>query len=320
VLRHHVVAVRLLAAELVDGPLTTAAGDDVVVDVGGASPRVDGATIVEPDVLAANGVVHAIDELLLPDDVDLSAPGEMAPVDATFDGTGYLLQGVVRSEVERTILIVAAVGAVGEGAVVDELTRDPDVGLGEETAAALASLVTAVPVHLAEGRAGFDGDMLSVEGTYVDEAGREAITEIAAEVDAETALTAAEPPPPADDPAVVEADLNAIVAADPILFQPSSAVLDESAGAILDRLAERLASSVGLVVTVEGHTDSDGAPQANLTLSQQRAAAVRDELVARGIDAATLLAEGFGSTRPVLVDGVEDKDASRRVEFRVAAA
>jgi outer membrane protein OmpA-like peptidoglycan-associated protein len=31
-------------------------------------------------------------------------------------------------------------------------------------------------------------------------------------------------------------------------------------------------------------------------------------------------AEGFGSTRPVMVDGVEDKAASRRVEFRVVVA
>ena len=40
----------------------------------------------------------------------------------------------------------------------------------------------------------------------------------------------------------------------------------------------------------------------------------------RGLDPGSLESEGFGSERPILVDGVEDKDASRRVEFRVEVA
>jgi outer membrane protein OmpA-like peptidoglycan-associated protein len=71
---------------------------------------------------------------------------------------------------------------------------------------------------------------------------------------------------------------------------------------------------------VEGHTDSDGDVARITQLSIQRAEAVRLALVARGLPEATIIAEGFGSQQPVLVGGVEDKAASRRVEFRVTAA
>lgn len=73
-------------------------------------------------------------------------------------------------------------------------------------------------------------------------------------------------------------------------------------------------------IAIEGHTDSDGVPIENLALSQRRAFTVLDALVERGVDPATLTAEGFGSEQPVLIDGVEDKTASRRVEFRVVTA
>ena len=75
-----------------------------------------------------------------------------------------------------------------------------------------------------------------------------------------------------------------------------------------------------MAITVAGHTDSDGDADENLVLSQLRAAAVRQALVDRGVEAEAVTAEGFGSTRPVLVDGVEDKAASRRVEFQVAVS
>lgn len=67
--------------------------------------------------------------------------------------------------------------------------------------------------------------------------------------------------------------------------------------------------------TIEGHTDTDGEAQANLGLSQRRADAVRQFLIDNGIGGDRLVAEGFGETVPVIVDGVENKDASRRIEF-----
>jgi outer membrane protein OmpA-like peptidoglycan-associated protein len=44
---------------------------------------------------------------------------------------------------------------------------------------------------------------------------------------------------------------------------------------------------------------------------------VREALVERGLDGTAITAEGFGEQQPVLIAGVEDKLASRRVEFRI---
>lgn len=319
VLAHHVVDARLSLADLVPGPLVTVAGDDLEVVGTGLDLTIDGAPIVEAGVLAGNGLVHAVGALLLPDDVDLTMPDELPPVTAIFAEGAYTLEGVVRSEVERSILSDAATAAVGAGNVFDELLVDPDLGLDEATAQSLASLVTVVAGSLVDGSASFDGSSLLVTGTYVDETGRAAVEQAASAVGAEVNLV--ERPPATDDDAVdLEAELNAFVTANPILFEPSSSVLDESALPIVDEIARRTLAVPGVAITVEGHTDSDGGEQENLILSQLRAIAVRDALVERGLDPDSVSAEGFGSTLPVLVDGVEDKAASRRVEFRVVAA
>lgn len=319
VIGHHLVQGRLLQADLTTGPLATAAGDELDIDAEGEAPLVHGAAIVEPDVLAANGVVHAIDALLLPDGVDLDAPDQLAPMTATYTGDGYLLQGVVRSEVERTILVVAATAVVGAAGVTDELTVDPDRGLDEPTAQNLATLLTAVAGSLTTGAASFDGEILSVTGVYTDEAGSTAVQEVAAAIGADVTLTE-RPNATEGEAASLETELNAFVATNPILFEPSSSALAESAFPILDDIARRVGEFVGVAITVEGHTDSDGGAQANLVLSQLRAVAVEQALVERGLDPDAVTAEGFGSDRPIVVDGVEDKAASRRVEFRVVVA
>lgn len=316
VLGHHLVDGRFLVDDLATGTLPTASGGEIEIEADGDTPTIAGASIVEPNVLAGNGVVHAIDALLLPDGIDLTMPERLATMTATFTDGGYALDGVVRSEVERAILAQAATAAVGADAVTDQLLVDPDQGLDEGTAQELATLVTVVAESLVNGTAGFDGEKLVVTGVYADDAGRTAVEQAAAAVGAETTLTE-RPAATETDAAVLEAELNAYVADNPILFEPSSSVLDETALPILDEIARRALEFAGVAITVEGHTDSDGGDQENLVLSQLRAVAVQQALVERGLDPAALTAEGFGSTRPILVDGVEDKAASRRVEFRV---
>jgi OmpA-OmpF porin, OOP family len=71
-------------------------------------------------------------------------------------------------------------------------------------------------------------------------------------------------------------------------------------------------------VRVEGHTDSDGDPQANKLLSQQRAAAVIVWLVAKGVDPARVHPVGCGATDPLVPNtSPENKAKNRRTEFDV---
>jgi len=66
---------------------------------------------------------------------------------------------------------------------------------------------------------------------------------------------------------------------------------------------------------VEGHTDAVGSDTYNLTLSQRRAAAVKEYLVSvHGIDAARLKDVGYGLFRPI--EGTDPLAAeNRRVQF-----
>ena len=95
----------------------------------------------------------------------------------------------------------------------------------------------------------------------------------------------------------------------------------------LDDLATRLSSRPLEIVHVIGHSDRIGNDRANLRLSEQRANAVRDYLIDRGVPAERITAVGRGSVEPVedcegmRGDALRDCLApNRRVEVRVQFA
>lgn len=71
-------------------------------------------------------------------------------------------------------------------------------------------------------------------------------------------------------------------------------------------------------ITIVGHTDGRGSDERNAELSEDRATAVADALIAAGVAADRITAEGVGSTQPVAEEGgTDDEDAraqNRRVE------
>ena len=87
---------------------------------------------------------------------------------------------------------------------------------------------------------------------------------------------------------------------------------------VLDDIAQSLATQPTVRVRVEGHTDSRGGDTANLALSQQRALAIVNYLVAAGVEPGRLEYEGFGSSRPVASNATAGgQQDNRRVELRV---
>lgn len=88
--------------------------------------------------------------------------------------------------------------------------------------------------------------------------------------------------------------------------------------ALLDQVVQVLNDLPRLRISIEGHTDSVGLEAGNLKLSQARAEAVRNYLVAKGISPDRLDAVGYGPTRPIASNKTERGRAqNRRTEFRI---
>lgn len=102
-----------------------------------------------------------------------------------------------------------------------------------------------------------------------------------------------------------------------IYFNSGSAVLLDESEPMLKQVAAAIKASGDSTFTIEGHTDNIGSAAYNLSLSEQRAEAVRSALVSRyGVPAARLSAKGFGLTRPVETNAtLEGRAHNRRVEL-----
>lgn len=101
-------------------------------------------------------------------------------------------------------------------------------------------------------------------------------------------------------------------------FELAAATLTAEARAALDGIAAGLRGQPTMEIHIEGHTDALGPEAYNLRLSRARADAVREYLVAQGIDAARLLASGLGESAPVASNESESgRMQNRRVELKV---
>ncbi len=103
-----------------------------------------------------------------------------------------------------------------------------------------------------------------------------------------------------------------------IRFPSGSVLLPEQAGPGLSQVAKILVDYPDLSVQIEGHTDSTGSAAINLQLSEQRAGAVRDALIERGVKSERLSIKGVGSKQPIADNATEaGRQRNRRVELYV---
>jgi outer membrane protein OmpA-like peptidoglycan-associated protein len=110
--------------------------------------------------------------------------------------------------------------------------------------------------------------------------------------------------------------LDALLSLGVVEFNPASAQLTPRGRSVLDQVAPLLAASPALLCEIQGHTDSQGNPAANQTLSLRRATATKTYLVAKGIAPERLLPKGFGDTQPVASNATAaGRQRNRRINF-----
>ena len=139
---------------------------------------------------------------------------------------------------------------------------------------------------------------------------------------AATPAPVAAPETPAMPEAVTncQGDVDAAITGQEVHFDSGQATIKVESGALLDALATALKACSGVTVEVAGHTDAQGNDEANMTLSEQRAASVAAALTERGVPSDRLVTRGYGETMPkVPGDSAEAWAQNRRIEFKVAS-
>lgn len=111
---------------------------------------------------------------------------------------------------------------------------------------------------------------------------------------------------------------GSVIALRNIFFNTASFDLLPASNAELEKLGQLLKTNPTLRIELGGHTDNVGGDAANMTLSDQRAKAVRDHLIGQGIDGGRITAKGYGKTKPVATNDTEEGRAlNRRTEVTV---
>jgi len=315
IISHHVVAGEIRSDELAAGTvLTSLIGEPI--EIGSDFAIVDtNASVVAPDLAADNGLIHVIDGMIIPG--SLLQPGT---VDALiqdrrnttlaasfFDDIG--LREDLRGEGPLTVFVPSD-GALGS-ADLSSLREGEDVAVGRYHVVAglhpSTELVSGETLVTLQGEALTIGRGLTVNGAQPLEVNLAADNGLVHIYDSVLI-------PPS---IATRNELNSLFALEPVQFAVSSAVILPESEATLDQAVQvLLANDIG-AITIEGHTDGDGAADANLTLSQARAESVLAYLVDGGVDADRLTAEGFGETRLKVDPEItpEEKAQNRRIEF-----
>ena len=105
-----------------------------------------------------------------------------------------------------------------------------------------------------------------------------------------------------------------------IFFEFDKSTLLQQSYFELMRLTTLLETYPKMRIEIRGHTDAKGADSYNLRLSENRAKAVADYLISKGVDAKRIRYKGYGKSQPIDSNDTEEGRAkNRRVEFKILA-
>lgn len=237
-----------------------------------------------------------------------------------FENGKYRITGTVSDEAAKQKILARAGEIFGEGNFIDEL-KVGSVSKASWLDAALA-LFPFTKDGVTGGGLSAEGNSISLTGQVASQAEKDKIYKDALaaappNTTINNLLTIAGQKALSGDQAKTQAKLNEQLAGKIVEFETGSDKLTDKGKAVLDEIFPVFEASAEKV-EVGGHTDNQGKPASNLSLSQRRAETVKAYLAGKGLDAARFTPKGYGQERPISDNNTpEGRQRNRRIEFHV---
>jgi len=120
------------------------------------------------------------------------------------------------------------------------------------------------------------------------------------------------------DMSLIKVKVGKKVVLNNILFQTGKSILTAGSYTELDRLLGILSENALMKIEISGHTDNTGSLALNNKLSEDRAKAVVEYLIQKGIDSSRLEFKGYGPQQPIADNSTSaGRTQNRRVEFKI---
>lgn len=117
------------------------------------------------------------------------------------------------------------------------------------------------------------------------------------------------------DPEIKE---NQVIRLNKLIFEQGQAGITPESFHELNKLARLMNEYPSMSIQLEGHTDYRGSKKLNMELSEHRVEAVKNYLVAKGINTRKIKTKAYGGTKPLVKEkSIEASEINRRVEVRI---
>jgi peptidoglycan-binding protein ArfA len=255
----------------------------------------------------------------------------LAPLSITRNGKNITLSGDFPDDIAKSALLEAVKSSVSPDVnVIDKTHINPNINALDFSD---AGPVFSAAASITDFKLSVKGDTIILAGTTATTDQGDAVEQAAEdawpnlnildkmEVSVPSTLTNSPGPrPPASGGACtnLQQAVNSVLLT-PITFPTNSFTLTPDVEQMLTQVADKLKGCPGAKVTINGYSDNNGSDAINIPLSDNRANAVADFLIAKGVTRDHITAKGLGSANPVASnDTPKGRAQNRRVEIVVS--
>ncbi|MGI9667577.1 MAG: OmpA family protein [Acidimicrobiia bacterium] len=277
------------------------------------------------DAVAAVSGIGAVEGQIWPisnDELEAAAI-RGAPLEASWDFGRITVTGDV-STPEKAALVASTLESSFHTVETEGLTVLE--GLDDETAwlGPVLFLVQSSEELLPTGFLRVDGrnGYVVLQGEVLEKSPRDELNSLVAETaasigfDATPGVRLLDTGPTEEEVEILQEEINEVILDQIVEFEVKSFLLTTNGMSLLDDMAATLASTPEVRVLIEGHTDDRGSDAENQTLSEERALAVFNYFVEKGLDPGRFDIIGQGENQPIESnDTAAGRARNRRIEF-----